>query len=62
MSGFKVPYLDWIICNTKIYEFNSKIIYNLGDIATIGTSVYRSLVNNNVGHHPSETKYWFRIV
>jgi len=62
MIPIKVPYLDWIICSTKIHEYNKRVIYNLGDLTTSGTAVYKSLVKHNIGNSLTDTRYWYRVV
>lgn len=62
MIPIKVPYLDWIICSTRIYEYHKHIIYNIGDLCTVGTAIYKSLTKHNVNNPVNDVRNWYRVV
>lgn len=56
------PYFDWIADHTKLYEYNSKYSYSVGDQVTIHTAIYESLANNNIANDPRKSIKWHKIL
>lgn len=56
------PYLDWIISHLHIYEYRYNYAYNRGEIVTLGRSIYKSLSDRNLQHHPVNSSHWQKLL
>lgn len=56
------PYLDWIISHLNIYEYRKSYTYDTSDQCTIGSHVYMSLCDNNLGNYPVNSNFWTKII
>jgi hypothetical protein len=45
----------------KRFTYSEKVTYDRNQLCIFGTTVYTSLVTNNIGHKPYEPLYWMPV-